>query len=58
MKMLEKCLDKSQREKLDINKILKERNNRKLQKEYMNFDETKKKVEKNYKRIIKMRYNL
>ena len=58
MKMLEKCLDKSQKEKLDINKLLKERINKKLEKECMNFDETKKKVEKNYKKIIKMRYNL
>ena len=58
MKMLEKCLDKSQKEKLDINKLLKERINKKLEKECMNFNETKKKVEKNYKKIIKMRYNL
>jgi hypothetical protein len=36
MKMLEKCLDKSQKEKLDINKLLKERINRKLEKEGMN----------------------
>jgi len=58
MKMLEKCLDKSQKEKLDINKLLKERINKKLEKECMNIGEIRKKTEKNYKKIIKMRYNL
>ena len=58
MKMLEKCLDKSQKEKLDINKLLKERINKKLEKDCMNIGEIRKKTEKNYKKIIKMRYNL
>ena len=58
MKLLEKCLDKSQKEKLDINKLLKERINKKLEKECMNIGEIRKKTEKNYKKIIKMRYNL
>ena len=56
--LIEKCIDKKQKEKLDINKLLEEYNNKKHEKELLKIVEFRKKAEKNHKRIIKMKFNL
>ena len=55
--IIEKCIDKKQREKLDIDKLLEDHNNKKIEKEIIHNFESRKKAEKNYKRMIKMKYN-
>jgi hypothetical protein len=55
--IIEKCIDKKQREKLDIDKLLEDHNNKKIEKEIIHNSESRKKAEKNYKRMIKMKYN-
>jgi len=55
--IIEKCIDKKQREKLDVNKLFEDHNNKKIEKEIIHNFESRKKAEKNYKRMIKMKYN-
>ena len=58
LEIIEKCIDKNEKEKLDVNKLLNERYDRKKKKELLNIVEIRKKAEQNYKIIIKMKYNL
>ena len=56
--IIEKCVDKEQREKLDVEQLLKDYNNHKIKKELLRIVETRKKAEKNYKKMLKLKYNL
>ena len=55
--IIEKCVDKKQREKLDVKQLLKDYNNHKTKKEVFKIVEIRKKAEKNYKKMIKMKFN-
>ena len=55
--IIEKCIDKKQREKLDVKQLLKDYNNHKTKKEVFKIVEIRKKAEKNYKKMIKMKFN-
>ena len=56
--IIEKCFDKDQKEKLDVQQLLVEYNNNKIKKELFKIEEIRKKAERNYKKMIKMKYNL
>ena len=56
--IIEKCVDKEQREKLDVEQLLNDYNNHKIKKELLRIVETRKKAEKNYKKMLKLKYNL
>ena len=58
MNIIEQLIDKKQKEKLDINKMMKDYYKRKEEKKLKNICETRKKVENNYNKLLKLEYNL
>ena len=58
LKIIERLVDKSQREKLDVKKLLEDYSNKKKEKEIIRIAEIRKKAEKNYKKLIKLKFNL
>ena len=58
LKIIERLVDKSQREKLDVKKLLEDYYNKKKEKEVIRIAEIRKKAEKNYKKLIKLQFNL
>ena len=58
LKIIERLVDKSQREKLDVKKLLEDYYNKKKEKEMIRIAEIRKKAEKNYKKLIKLQFNL
>ena len=58
LRIIEKLVDKKQREKLDVKKLLEDYYNKKIEKEMIQIAEVRKKAERNYKKMLKMKYNL
>ena len=58
LKIIERLVDKSQREILDVKKLLEVYYNKKKEKEVIRIAEIRKKAEKNYKKLIKLQFNL
>ena len=58
LKIIERLVDKSQKEKLDVKKLLEDYSNKKKEKEIIRIAEIRKKAEKNYKKLIKLQFNL
>lgn len=58
MNIIEQLIDKKQKEKLDINKMMKDYYKRKEENKLKNIHEIRKKVENNYNKLLKLEYNL
>ena len=58
LKIIERLVDKSQKEKVDVKKLLEDYYNKKKEKEVIRIAEIRKKAEKNYKKLIKLQFNL
>lgn len=58
MNIIEQLIDKKQKEKLDINKMMKDYYKRKEENKLKNIREIRKKVENNYNKLLKLEYNL
>ena len=56
LNLIENYIDKKQKVKLDVNKLIKDYNNRKKEKELIRFVDIKQKVENNHKILLKMKY--
>ena len=56
--MLEKCLGIKKKVGFDINQLFNEHINKKKELQSSKFKEIKKKVEKNYQKMVKLRHNL
>ena len=58
LKLIEKCIDKKQKEKVDFEQLLKDYNDKRKQRELLHIIEIRKKAEDNYQKMIKMKYNV
>ena len=56
--IVEQCMNKSEREKIDIKKLMKESNDRKNEKLFFKIDDIRKRAKNNYEKILKLKYNL
>ena len=58
LKLIEKCIGKKQKEKVDFEQLLKDYNDKRKQRELLHIIEIRKKAEDNYQKMIKMKYNV